>query len=149
MRAFTGETFSQLFDRGDQLRLQGLNLSGCAFINCGLSLTEDIAQIAEIQDIQISDCTVSGCSVGPLVASDVTISDLSTDGLLILWNPYLRHVEMKGKMGRIKINATARPSTFENEKQKPFDDYRSGFYADVDWALDISKARFKEFDIDG
>ena len=52
-------------------------------------------------------------------------------------------------MGKMKINATADPSTFGNDKQKPFDDFRDRFYAGVEWTLDISEARFKEFDVRG
>ena len=51
----------------------------------------------------------------------------------------------------MKINAAADTSTWgaNNPKQKPFEDYRARFYTDVEWALDISAARFKDFDVRG
>jgi hypothetical protein len=84
-----------------------------------------------------------------MIVSEVSISDLRTNDLLIFWSPYLDRVVLSGEIGKIKVNATADPSTHGNAKQKPFDDYRTKFYAGVEWALDISKARFKGFDLEG
>lgn len=56
---------------------------------------------------------------------------------------------MAGEIGPLKINALADPLFLDTPKQKPFDDFRKSFYSSVDWALDISNARFKEFDMLG
>lgn len=105
--------------------------------------------MSEIRRVELVDCAINGCSTGPLIASDIKISNLKTNDLLILWTPYLDRVVLSGEIGKMKVNATADPSTHGNPKQQPFDDYRKQFYSSVEWALDISKARFKEFDIRG
>jgi hypothetical protein len=74
---------------------------------------------------------------------------LKTNDLLILWSPYLDRVELSGDIGKMKVNVAADPSTRGKPAQKPFDEYRTQFYSSVEWALDISRARFKEFDIRG
>lgn len=105
--------------------------------------------MSEVRRVELLDCAINGCSTGPLIASDIRISNLKTSDLLILWSPYLDRVVLSGEIGKMKVNATADPSTHGNPKQKPFDDYRKQFYSSVEWALDISKARFKEFDVRG
>ncbi|WP_397405156.1 hypothetical protein [Phenylobacterium sp.] len=105
--------------------------------------------MSEVRRVELIDCATNGCSTGPLIASDIRISNLKTNDLLIMWSPYLDRVVLSGEIGKMKITATADPSTHGNAKQKPFDEYRKQFYSSVEWALDISKARFKEFDIRG
>jgi len=87
-----------------------------------------------------------------MVLSNVTISNLKTNDLFIVWCPYLNQVKLSGEIGKMKVNAAADTSTvgpMNKDKQRPFDDYRKQFYANVEWALDISEARFKEFGIRG
>ena len=149
MNKFQNESFFGLFDRGDKLLLEDMKFEGCSFTHSGISLTTDLNRMTSVRNIRLDNCSVNGCHTGPMILRDITISNLKTSDLFIVWCPYLERVALSGKIGRMKINAAADPSTFENEKQKPFDDYRANFYANVDWALDISEARFKEFDIDG
>ncbi|KQN19210.1 hypothetical protein ASE86_11840 [Sphingomonas sp. Leaf33] len=149
MKEFKNETFSRLFDRGERLRIEDMAFHECLFENCALSLTEDVARMSEVRRVEMIDCTINGCDTGPMVVSEVSIFGLKTNDLLIFWSPYLDRVVLSGEIGKMKVNATAGPSTYGNARQKPFDDYRANFYAGVEWALDISKARFKDFDIRG
>jgi hypothetical protein len=149
MKEFRNETFSRLFDRGDRLRIEDMAFRECMFENCTLSLTQDISRMSEVRRVEMVDCAVNGCDTGPMVVSEVSISGLKTNDLLIFWSPYLDRVTLTGEIGKMKVNVTADPSTHGNAKQRPFDEYRAKFYEGVEWALDISKARFKEFDIRG
>jgi hypothetical protein len=149
MREFKGETFYGRFDRGDKLRIEEMRFTECTFKHCGLSLTQDISRMSEVRVVELLDCIINGCDTGPMIASDVTISNLRTSDLLILWCPYLDRVVLAGKIGSMKINPDADPSTVGNDRQKPFDAFRDRFYAGIEWALDISKARFRGFDIRG
>ncbi|MGN7160043.1 hypothetical protein [Sphingomonas sp. SAFR-052] len=149
MKEFKNETFSRLFDRGDRRRIEDMAFHECQFENCALSLTEDIAQMSEVRRVEMVDCAINGCHTGPMVASEVTISGLKTNDLLIFWSPFLDRVVLSGEIGKIKINANGGTSTVSRRQQQFFDEYRAKFYAGVEWALDISKASFKEFDIRG
>lgn len=149
MKEFRNETFSRLFDRGDRLRIEDMTFRECLFENCALSLTQGISRMSEVRRVEMVGCAVNGCDTGPMVVSEVSISGLKTNDLLIFWSPYLDRVALSGEIGKIKVNAEGGTATVGNDRQKPFDDYRAKFYAGVEWALDISKARFKEFDIRG
>lgn len=149
MKHFKNETFNRLYDRGDGLLLEDMVFERCEFSHCTLSLTDNINRISTVRNVEMRYCSALYCHVGPVVVSDVTISDMITNDLLILWSPYLERVRISGNIGRIKINAMGAPSTYGNNKQQPFDEFRKKFYGGVDWALDISDARFKEFDLEG
>jgi hypothetical protein len=149
MKEFKDQNFQGLFDRGDCLRLEDLSFRNCTFERCGLSLTQDISKMSEIRRVEMVDCIIKDCQTGPMVLSEVNIAKLKTSDLLILWCPYLDRVVFSGEFGKLKINASADTSTVGNERQNPFEAYRSRFYDCVDWALDISEARFRDFDIRG
>lgn len=149
MKKFENQTFSRLFDRGDGLYIEDAIFQSCSFEMCALSLTQDISKISTIRNIKLADCSVNSCETGPAVFSNVVIDNLKTNDLFILWCPYFDRVTISGNVGRLKINSAADPSTMGGAAQKPFDDYRLRFYEGVDWALDISRARFKEFDVLG
>jgi hypothetical protein len=148
MREFTNESFYGLFDRGEKLLLEDLKLEGCSFTHAGISMTADINRMTTLRNVQLTNCAADGVSVGPTIFQNVTITNLNASDLLIVWSPYLDRVTLKGDICKIKVNTNADPSTWGNAKQKPFNDFRSQFYANVDWALDISEARFKEFDLE-
>lgn len=149
MKEFKNKAFSRIFDRGNRLCLEDMFFDQCLFENCALSLTQDISRMSEVRRVELVDCAVNGCSTGPLIASEIRISNLKTSELLILWSPYLDRVELSGEIGKMKVNVAADPSTRGKPTQKIFDEFREDFYSSVEWALDISKARFKEFDIRG
>src|SRR5262249_54358624 len=96
MNEFKDKIFTGLFDRGDKLRIEEMKFTGCTFQGCGLSLTTDISRMSEVRAVELVDCVISGCQTGPMIASDVTISNLQTDDLLILWCPYLNRVVLSG-----------------------------------------------------
>jgi hypothetical protein len=57
--------------------------------------------------------------------------------------------EISGDIGKIKINSWAHFVDRTEETQGPFTRARETFYRSIDWALDISEARFKGFDVTG
>jgi hypothetical protein len=149
MKEFQSETFRGLYDRGGKLRIEEMRFAGCIFDHCALSLTTDISRMSEIRTVELVDCRMNCCESGPMILSDVTVNKLRMTDLLILWCPYLNRVVLAGAIGSMKINAAADPSTFGNDRQRPFDAFRDRFYVGVEWALDISKARSRNFDVRG
>lgn len=149
MMQIENRAFRSLYDRGDKLLLENMAFKRCEFSRCALSLTDQLDRISTVRNVELRYCSAIDCHMGPAVLSNVIVNGLATSDLFIIWCPYLDRVQLSGTIGRMKINTHARPSTFGNEKQQPFDEYRAAFYADVEWALDISEARFKEFDLRG
>jgi hypothetical protein len=151
MRQFKNESFYQVYDRGDQLLLEDMKFENCAFARCAISLTDQFGRMSTVRNVEALDCLIDNCQTGPTIFSKVSITNLKTSDLFIIWCPCFDQVTLSGEIGKMKVNAAADTSTWgaKNPKQKPFDEFRDQFYADVEWALDISKARFKEFDLRG
>lgn len=151
MKEFANESFYQLYDRGDQLLLENMRFENCEFTRCAISLTEQFGRMSTVRNLTLNDCSFINCQTGPTILSNVTITNLKASDLLIVWSPYFDRVTLKGDICKIKVNTYADTSTVgpaNYAKQKPFDDFRKQFYASVDWALDISEARFREFDLE-
>ena len=141
--------FNSLFDRGTGTTFEDLNFERCTFNNCAISLTKDVAQRAVVRNVLLKQCTSINCGIGPAIFDDVTVDGLATNDLLILWGPLFKHVTLKGKIGKLKINSAVHHVDRSPEVQSPFDSARAEFYANVDWALDIREASFQEFEVQG
>jgi len=92
-----------------------------------------------------------GCGIGSAIIENVVIKNVRMHGTqLFLWAAVFRHVELRGTIsGAIKafryfdlFRAIEKPHL-----QEPFDEANTEFYESVDWALDISKARFSDLSI--
>lgn len=141
--------FSSLFDRGDRLVLEDHYFEGCSFANCGFSLTKDIACRSTARRIEIVNCKLNGCYIGAAILEDIKVDDLKTNDLQIFWGSVFRHVVFSGNIGKVKINPFVDPVDRSPAAQRPFDEHREHYYEVADWALNISQARFSEFDVRG
>jgi len=149
MTVYSDRTFLQRFDRDSGAVLEGMQFTNCTFDNCALSLTKSPNLRSTVRNVQVVNCVTVNCGVGPAVFEDVVVDGLDTNDLLILWSPLFKHVTLRGKIGKIKINTAAHFVDRSLEVQRPFDQARVRFYKSVDWALDISEAEFGEFDMHG
>ncbi len=148
MIEYKDKKFFRLQDRGESHLLKNMIFESCEFSRCLLSLTTNISNITTLHNITVNDCTFNGCQTGPTIYSNVSISNIRANDLMIIWSPYCDRVTLSGNIARMRTNTLADPTTSNNEKQIPFDTFRKEFYASVDWALDISKARFRECDLE-
>ena len=146
---YLNQTFDSRFDRGTAGVIDSVRCVNCEFSHCGLSLTKEIQRRTVVRKSEFIGCRANGCHVGPAILEDVLISDLQTNDLLILWGTSFRRVRLSGRIGKIKINTVVSAVHHSAEDQKPFDEQRIQFYSETDWALDISNAKFKEFDMRG
>jgi hypothetical protein len=99
--------------------------------------------------VRLIRCNANGCDIGPAVFRNVSVDSLATNDLLIVWGALFERVTLSGELGKLKINTFVHHVDRSEATQLPFDRFRKEFYASVDWALDISRARFKEFDLRG
>jgi len=72
----------------------------------------------------------------PANIEDALIENLKTYNLLMCMGAVFKHVELKGRIGKIMIR-----------DQEGFEGAYLDYYRTVDWALDISKAEFQELDL--
>jgi hypothetical protein len=143
--------FLSVIERGSGRALGDVRFENCLFDFCAVSETTDVNLRTTVRNVEVIDCTVqNNTSIGPAIIENVLVEGLTTVGLLILWDPLLKHVVLRGDVGQIKINSVVHPDVLmKPETQIPFDEAKEAYYADVDWALDIRHARFKEFDLSG
>ena len=149
MTAFSKQTFCHLFDRDSAYQFCDLNFTSCVFDNCGLSLTQSVNLMSQVSNVSAIDCKLLNCHVGPAVFEDVLIDGLLIDDMLVLNAPLFRRVTLRGNIGRLLINKNSGLVDYKAEVQCAFDAARNTFYTEVEWALDISEARFLEFEVDG
>jgi hypothetical protein len=100
-----------------------------------------------IRNIQLIDCEVTGCTIYPAIIEDVLVSNLITHNLLQTQGTVFKHIKLEGNIGEIMINPFVNPGWATPKEQSVFDRANAEYYETVDWALDISEARFYECDI--
>jgi len=149
MTEFRNQIFHSLFDRGDGLSISSIACRECEFSNCALSLTKEISKRSVVSDVLLTNCTVGASSIGPAVLRRVYIDGLITDSLFIIWGAVFDQVVFSGKVGKIKINTHVHHVDQSVALQRPFDEFRQSFYEKVDWAIDISQAKFRLLEIRG
>ncbi|RBJ74522.1 hypothetical protein C3L29_033635 [Pseudomonas sp. MWU12-2534b] len=102
-----------------------------------------------MRNVHLKNCIANGCGIGPAIFESVEIEGLATNDLLIIWAAIFDRVKLAGDIGKMKINSWAHFTDRTEVTQGPFTRAREKYYRQVDWALDISEARFKGFDVTG
>lgn len=95
-----------------------------------------------VHDVTLVDVIQINASLGTTVLEDVTLHNLKRHGAspLFFWGCVFKHVKLSGSLSGIKINRSAGPL---HPDQQKWDAATVAFYDTVDWALDISDAKFK------
>ena len=149
MTEHRNEIFHYLIDRGNAFVLSDVACFDCEFTNCALSLTTDIKKRAVVRNARFKNCKVSASDVGPAVLKCVEIDGLITDSLFIVWGAVFDQVVFSGAIGKIKINRHIHPVNQSELVQKPFDEFRQRFYENLEWAIDITRAKFRLLELNG
>ncbi|MEM9754065.1 MAG: hypothetical protein AAF916_11870 [Planctomycetota bacterium] len=101
-------------------------------------------------NMRLNRCKISGGSLDGAVVEDVLVDGLETGGLFQTWATVFKHVTLRGKIDGLMLSDLFRPSYPTSEFQTEMDRANAAYYAEVDWALDISEAEFQdEFDCRG
>jgi len=149
MTEYRNQIFNSLIDRGQALHFSEIACYDCDFRNCALSLTKDIDKRATVSDVLFKNCTISASDIGPAILKRVQIDGLVTDSLFIIWGAVFDQVIFSGKIGKIKINRHVHHVDRSEDVQRPFDEFRESFYEHSEWAIDISRAKFRLLEITG
>ncbi|WP_348994735.1 hypothetical protein ABFG95_15355 [Achromobacter sp. HNDS-1] len=140
MQKIEGQEFRKALDKGNT-HFHDLYLHDCAFDNCGLSMVKYPQRMSRVRNVTLSQCRVVNSEIKPCVFEDVVVEDLSTNPILLVWAAFLRRVTLKGKIGKINLNLTPEAFCTDADRLRQFETARATFYAETDWALDISEAR--------
>lgn len=95
-----------------------------------------------VRDVELVDLIQINASLNTSVLDNVTLHNLKRQGAspIFLWGCVFKHVKLSGSLSGIKINRSAGPLHHDQQK---WDTATVAFYRTVDWALDISEAKFK------
>ncbi|MFM9928333.1 hypothetical protein VLK31_35560 [Variovorax sp. H27-G14] len=135
-RAFGGRSTSGFSD---------FDCARVIFDSCYVPLSLVPGEFTVFSDVTLADVSHVNCS---LLTS--RLERISLDGMkrlgsdpLFLWGCVFSQVELAGHMSGLKINRRVAAGTIATPAQQAAWDLAvSAYYSDVDWALDISKAKF-------
>lgn len=97
-----------------------------------------------IRNIRATDASQMNCGISTAIIENVAIHNLKRtgDAPLFLWGCVFRHVTLSGNISAPKINRSIGVSQELAALQPAWDEFARAWYANVDWAIDISRAKF-------
>jgi hypothetical protein len=144
---FHDQEFKKFFDQDSRRTFSDLEFRNCRFINCRISITKNPRRRSTIRDVRLIGCETRMCGIEAAIIEDAVVDGLKTNYPLPIGGSVFKHVVLKGDIGRLMIDSTVLPGKLTEAEQEAFDEANAAYYASVDWALDISEARFRECDL--
>ena len=130
--------------------LTDVELRRCTFVDCQHPGWHQPNERPVLRRVNLVRCHARASELGPVIAEDSTIDTIWFHRGI--WGPQLiagcafRHVVIRGNVtGGLRFGISPgwhRPSVPPSIAEDPFHQANAAFYADVDWALDISEANF-------
>ena len=150
MQLFNERTFDSFDDRDSAALFHDMEFRKCYFESCEISMTRTPALRTTVRNIKLINCSQRGCSLSSAIVEDVLIDGLRTNGQLFQsWGAVFNRTVLQGRIDRLMVSSAVLPGVATPEEQLSFDQANLEYYRDVAWALDISKAEFKEICIRG
>ena len=140
METIEGQTFLMSYDKGGS-HFHDLHLRDCTFDNGALSMVKHPKRMSRVRNLRLSQCSAINSMIRPCVFEDVLVEDLSTNPILLVWASFFRRVTLRGKIGKINLNLVPEAFCTDAAILDQFAQARAAFYAETDWALDISEAK--------
>ena len=151
MQVFDNVEFEGALDH-DRQELSDLVFNRCAFAHAGLLVRDgaqkDPSKRATVRNIQLNDCTAASATLDGAVIEDVTVHNLKRgkSPIFVRANAY-KHVTFTGKIAALEIRGKL--GVLDNSWDDVWDQANARYYETVDWALDITSARFASLSISG
>ena len=153
---FENRTFEFFADWAGGKVFSDIEFVNCQFIRCQFSSVNFdeigkrgfVALRSIARGITIINATVEGVTfIGPGIVEDSVIDGLKVSNHIQTIGTAFKHVVVRGVIDKFML--TPHVDTFGEQPllQRAFDDANRDYYKNVDWALDISEAEFKECDI--
>ncbi|MGC4006431.1 MAG: hypothetical protein QM811_26215 [Pirellulales bacterium] len=151
MRLFQNESFDggSFVDRDSAATFCDLEFRKCYFQGCVLSITGDPAFRTKVQNVKLVNCSQRGGALYSAVLEDVLVDGFKTHGLFQTFGAVFNRVVLKGKIDRLMLSTSVYQTQGVSEHLQSFHQANAEYYRNVEWALDISKAEFKELDVRG
>jgi len=144
---FQEQTFTKFFDQDSMRTFSDVEFRNCRFVNCRISITKNPRRRSTVRDVRLTNCETRMCGVEAAIVEEVVVDGLKTNYPLRIGGSVFKHVVLQGNIGRLIVDSTVLPGKLTEAEQEAFDLANAAYYANVDWALDISEAKFRECDL--
>ncbi|HNQ24959.1 MAG TPA: hypothetical protein PKK06_17920 [Phycisphaerae bacterium] len=152
-RVIENGSFSRWRDDDSAAVFEDMEFRHSRFEGCVVSNTCEPRLRSVVRRVRFLNCFCCGfCLLGPAIVEDALVDGLRTDDVLQTHGMSFKHVTLRGKIDRVMLAqmiSQVLTGTAPKSVQVAFDEANAAYYATVDWALDISRAEFKECDIRG
>lgn len=119
------------------------------FDNCDIGLSDDINHLPHFKNIKFEHCSFIFCTLGSAIFENIEFNNIKFEDYGIFWGSLFNKVKLKDKFTSFRINTNGFMLDKDPSTQEALDKFRIKFYENVDWALDISEAKFSSFDYTG
>ncbi len=152
------DTFQFFDDRLSKAVFSDIDFIKCRFNGCNFSAVnipnndnvDMVALRSTARNIRFVNCEVGMQFVGPGIVEDVILDGLKVRNHFQSLGTVFRHITLKGSIDKLMLTPYVDSTGGRfREIQQQFDEANREYYKSVDWALDISEARFKDCDIRG
>jgi len=155
MKRIENQTFEHFTDWVSGKVFSDIEFINCSFVGCGFSMIDivnfddlDLVALRSVaRNLSFTNCDVRGCYVKPGIVEDVLIDGLKLKNHVQTAGTVFKHVTIKGMIDLLMLTPYVDFSGRFPNVQGSFDEANREYYKNVDWALDISEAQFKDCDI--
>ena len=155
MRKIENQTLEHFNDWVSGKVFSDIEFINCSFVSCGFSLIDvvnfddlDLVALRSVaRNLNFINCNVRGCYIKPGIVEDVLIDGLKLKSHMQTAGTVFKHVTLKGVIDLLMLTPYVDFSGRFPNVQRSFDEANREYYKNVDWALDISEAQFKDCDI--
>lgn len=129
-----------IWHRGDPTDASDIAASGCQFNQCHVRMP--VRGWNRFADISLRDVSHWNCEISGAVLERVTLHNLKKIGSAPLFVSacLFKEVKLSGRISGLKINLHG--ATFPSTRTDAWNTATRRFYEEVDWAIDISDAKF-------
>lgn len=145
MNHFSKETIPHRKIVGAGVELADAEFERCSFEGGALVQYDDPTCGLEVRNVVLRRCKTGNAVVHGVRFDEVLVDGLTHRSPLRFESCLLRHVTLRGRIGPIMFMPASR--TIPDEMQQRFREHAAEFYADIDWALDITEAQFSDVDL--
>ena len=148
MQIVENKRFENLADHTGAAKITGVECRSCTFCNCVLT-SPAVTQRPFIGNVRLIDCVDIHSHLAKAVMDEIVVDGFRTKDLTILSACAIRHVTLKGKIGKLKVTDRLPGIGNPVQLQEGFNAVNMAFYRGIDWALDISQAELEDFSLSG
>ncbi len=146
---FINQTIESFEDYEQGKTYSDIDFIKCHFVGSEFNGNNNLVRRNLARNIKFLNCKITGGNIGAGIVENVLIDGLSVGNHFQVRGTAFRHVVIRGKVDKLMITPYYDLFGIEAELAAGLQKANEEYYKNVDWALDISDAEFKDCDIRG